>query len=135
VSDGVDHGHRVLPAKPTAIGRRVWDFFDRCDGDPAQADLAAARDPFTGTPAAGRAGRAARHDRTEGIPPRAVSMWPHHTPPPAADPAQRRRRATRLVYDLAHTPPPPAPPPPPPPPPNAPPPPPSPPPTASTPTS
>jgi hypothetical protein len=107
VSEGIDRGRRVLPGKPTTIGRRVWDFFDHLDTQHAHGDLAGARSPWTGT--ASRPGRSARHDRTEGIPPRTLSMWPNHTPPPPADAAERRRRANRITRDLETLPPPPAP--------------------------
>jgi hypothetical protein len=57
-----------------ALGRRDWNWFVAYDGSTlTPADLEPARSPWPATTVTAKD----RHDRTLGIPPRHITMWPH----------------------------------------------------------
>jgi hypothetical protein len=75
-----------------ALGRRDWGWFAaHQDSTTAPSDLEQGRPPWAGHPTTAHD----RHDRTLGIPPRHISMWPEHSS--AADP--RARRPTRTLRE------------------------------------
>jgi hypothetical protein len=77
--------------RPTnALGRRDWSWFAAYDdSSSAPADLEAATAPWAGHAFT----KQDRHDRTLGIPPRDVSMWPRRQLVIPSDPGKARGRA------------------------------------------
>ncbi|WP_322779380.1 hypothetical protein [Frankia sp. Cas4] len=82
------------PDPATLLSRRVREFLDTHRDDRAQPDAVGARSPWPGRPSRGPT---VRHDRTQGIPPRPVSLWPEHTPETVTD---RRRQGVATLADL-----------------------------------
>jgi hypothetical protein len=77
--------------RPTkALGRRDWSWFATYDDSTSTpADLEAGAPPWAGHAFT----RQDRHDRTLGIPPRNISMWPRRQRALPGDPEDRRGRA------------------------------------------
>jgi len=91
--------------RPTkALGRRDWNWFaPYADGGGAPADVEPAHLPWAAHPVTPHD----RHDRTLGIPPRHISMWPD-VPAALDNHATPRERLAAVLNDLRHLPTPPA---------------------------